>query len=68
MDYFINHPIRKYTITRVNTGKSRKVSSRQFSFDTVKRYYKDILKGEYYSPTGLSFYSPRCGTILCSWE
>jgi len=60
------NPTRLYTIR--NNGKIKTVSSRKMAFDTVKKYYPDICKGEYYNPTTLKFFSQKSGVILVSWE
>ena len=58
----------RYRITD-NKQKIRRVNSNKFSFDTVKKYYPDILKGEYMDANTLRFYSPKMtGYIYCTKE
>ena len=60
--------MRYYTIKELNSGKIRKVSSKKFAYDTTKKYYPDILSGEYTGEFSNKFYSPKFGYILVSWE
>lgn len=59
---------RQYKIVCQKTGKENKVNSNLFAHDITKKYYPDILKGEYWNSTTIRFYSQKNGYIFCYFE